>query len=173
MLPKDLRHIGWEFSIAKDVAAEGNGIVSWFGKGPGESYPDKCDAARVGIFEKAIKDLDTMYEVPQENGNRMGTRWAYIRSSASRGLAINATNEFSFKISNKIAGLDVARHPYEIVSSEDYVLTSGSCATWCRLRMPDSGWEFEVELAAVEILKRKIEAHSEGGSEQQRGDNDI
>ncbi|KAK9254585.1 glycosyl hydrolases family 2, TIM barrel domain-containing protein [Lipomyces tetrasporus] len=155
MLPKDLRHIGWEFSIAKDVAAEGNGIVSWFGKGPGESYPDKCDAARVGIFEKAIKELDTMYDVPQENDNRMGTR---------RGLAINATNEFSFKISNKIAGLDVARHPYEIVSSEDYVLRvdhaqhgvgTQACGPGVlepyRLRMSDSGWEFEVELAAVEV----------------------
>ncbi|KAK9357703.1 hypothetical protein V1504DRAFT_463651 [Lipomyces starkeyi] len=38
MLPKDLPRVGWEFSIAKDIAAGGEGVASWFGKGPGESY---------------------------------------------------------------------------------------------------------------------------------------
>ncbi|KAK9320320.1 glycoside hydrolase superfamily [Lipomyces orientalis] len=107
-----------------------------FGKGPGESYPDKCDAARIGIFEKAIKDLDTMYEVPQENGNRMGTRWEYIRSSARRGLAIPA------------------RHPYEIVPTEDYVLKVDHAQHGLgtqALRMCESGWQFEVKLAAIEV----------------------
>ncbi|KAK9342371.1 glycosyl hydrolases family 2, TIM barrel domain-containing protein [Lipomyces starkeyi] len=162
MLPKDLPRVGWEFSIAKDIAAGGEGVASWFGKGPGESYSDKCEAARIGIFEKAVKDLDFVYEVPQENGNRMGTRWAYIRSSASRGLAVHAGAEFGFKVSNKIAGLDIAKHPCEVVPSEDWILRvdyaqhgvgSQACGPGVldpyRLKMAESGYEFQCALKAV------------------------
>ncbi|KAK9492235.1 glycosyl hydrolases family 2, TIM barrel domain-containing protein [Lipomyces doorenjongii] len=152
MLPKNLPRIGWESSIAKDVAADGEGVVSWFSKGPGE----------IGIFEMPIKDLDTIYEVPQENGNRMGTRWAYIRSSGSHGLAVNASTEFGFKVSNKIAGFEAARHPNEVVASEDWILRvdyaqhglgTQACGPGVlepsRLKMSESGWEFEVELKVI------------------------
>ncbi|KAK9240395.1 glycosyl hydrolases family 2, TIM barrel domain-containing protein [Lipomyces kononenkoae] len=165
MLPKYIPRIGWEFSLSKDVAADGDGIVSWFGKGPGESYADKCDAARIGIFEMAIKDLDVTYEVPQENGNRMGTRWAYIRSSSAskKGLAVNASTEFGLKVSNKIAGLEAAKHPYQVVPNQDWILRvdyaqhglgTQACGPGVlepyRLKMSETGWEFEVELKVIE-----------------------
>jgi beta-galactosidase len=54
--------------------------VSWFGRGPGESYNDKCSSQQVGIWEKGIDDMGTSYEVPQENGNRVGTRWCTVSS---------------------------------------------------------------------------------------------
>ncbi|KAK9361721.1 galactose mutarotase-like domain-containing protein [Lipomyces starkeyi] len=109
-----------------------------------------------------IRDLDIMYEVPQENGNRNGTRWAYIRSSGRHGLAVSASTEFGFKVSNKIAGLEAARHPYEVVPSEDWILgvdyaQHGLGTQACgpgvlepyRLKMSESGWEFEVELKVI------------------------
>ncbi|KAK9390443.1 galactose mutarotase-like domain-containing protein [Lipomyces mesembrius] len=155
MLPKDLPRIGWEFSIAKDVAADGEGVVSWFGKGPGESYPDKCDAARIGIFEMPIRDLDTIYEGPNK-------RTAILWEPGSDGLAVNASTEFGFKVSNKIAGLEAARHPYEVVPSEDWVLRvdyaqhglgTQACGPGVlepyRLKMSESGWEFEVGLKVI------------------------
>ncbi|KAK9489351.1 glycosyl hydrolases family 2, TIM barrel domain-containing protein [Lipomyces doorenjongii] len=164
MIPRDIPRLGWEFSLAKDIAADGDGIATWFGKGPDESYPDKCSAARVGVFEKAIRDLDTVYEVPQENGNHMGTRWAYIRSTASRGLAVRASENFGFKVSNKIAGLDAAKHPCDVVSSKDWILRmdyaqhgvgSQACGPGVldpyRLKMSDVGYQFEVELMAVKV----------------------
>ncbi|KAK9343691.1 glycosyl hydrolases family 2, TIM barrel domain-containing protein [Lipomyces starkeyi] len=156
MLPKHLPRLGWEFSIAKDIAAGGEGVASWFGKGPGESYSDKCEAARIGIFEKVVKDLDVFYEVPQENGNRMGTPWAYIRSSASHARSL------VLKVSNKIAGLDIAKHPCEVVPSEDWILRvdyaqhgvgSQACGPGVldpyRLKMTESGYEFQYALTAV------------------------
>lgn len=54
--------------------------ASWFGLGPGESYNDKCSSQQVGIWEKEIDDMGTSYEVPQENGNRVGTRWCTVSS---------------------------------------------------------------------------------------------
>ncbi|KAK9350314.1 hypothetical protein V1523DRAFT_464774 [Lipomyces doorenjongii] len=167
MLPKDLPRVGWEFSIAKDIAAEGEGVASWFGKGPGESYSDKCEAARIGHFENEVKNLDIVYEVPQENGNRMDTRWAYVRSSATRGLAVHASAKFGFKVSNQIGGLDIAKHPFEVVPSEDWILRldyaqhglgSQACGPGVldpyRLEMTESGYEFEFALTAIESEQR-------------------
>lgn len=57
--------------------------VSWFGFGPGESYNDKYSSQQVGIWEKVIDDMGTSYEVPQENGNRIGTRWCTVSSKNS------------------------------------------------------------------------------------------
>ncbi|WP_157859139.1 glycoside hydrolase family 2 TIM barrel-domain containing protein, partial [Streptomyces pathocidini] len=57
--------------------------VRWFGKGPGEAYPDSQEAARVGLFDATVDELQTPYVVPQENGHRAAVRWAEL-SRASR-----------------------------------------------------------------------------------------
>jgi hypothetical protein len=47
--------------------------VKWLGRGPGESYCDKKQAARIGVWESNIDKMASNYEFPQENGNR--TAW--------------------------------------------------------------------------------------------------
>ncbi|TMR23823.1 DUF4981 domain-containing protein [Nonomuraea turkmeniaca] len=50
--------------------------VTWFGRGPGEAYPDTGMAARVGRWTKTIDELQVPYVYPQENGHRADVRWA-------------------------------------------------------------------------------------------------
>ncbi|MGP3920915.1 glycoside hydrolase family 2 TIM barrel-domain containing protein [Nonomuraea sp. 10N515B] len=50
--------------------------VTWFGRGPGEAYPDTGMAARVGRWTASIDELQTPYVYPQENGLRADVRWA-------------------------------------------------------------------------------------------------
>ncbi|MGP3959740.1 glycoside hydrolase family 2 TIM barrel-domain containing protein [Nonomuraea sp. 3N208] len=50
--------------------------VTWFGRGPGEAYPDTGMAARVGRWTATIDELQTPYVYPQENGHRADVRWA-------------------------------------------------------------------------------------------------
>ncbi|MEV1174128.1 glycoside hydrolase family 2 TIM barrel-domain containing protein [Nonomuraea sp. NPDC049784] len=50
--------------------------VTWFGRGPGEAYPDTGMAARVGRWTASIEELQTPYVYPQENGHRADVRWA-------------------------------------------------------------------------------------------------
>ncbi|MDP4506976.1 glycoside hydrolase family 2 TIM barrel-domain containing protein [Nonomuraea turcica] len=50
--------------------------VTWFGRGPGEAYPDTGMAARVGRWTASIDELQTPYVYPQENGHRADVRWA-------------------------------------------------------------------------------------------------
>ncbi|MCK2219154.1 DUF4981 domain-containing protein [Actinomadura sp. ATCC 31491] len=50
--------------------------VTWFGRGPGEAYPDTGLAARVGRWTATLDELQTPYVHPQENGHRAEVRWA-------------------------------------------------------------------------------------------------
>ncbi|MGI5291322.1 glycoside hydrolase family 2 TIM barrel-domain containing protein [Nonomuraea polychroma] len=50
--------------------------VTWFGRGPGEAYPDTGMAARVGRWTATVDELQIPYVYPQENGHRADVRWA-------------------------------------------------------------------------------------------------
>lgn len=78
--PPNLPRVGYNVQMAPAYDT-----VSWFGLGPGESYNDKCSSQQVGIWEKNVRDMGTNYEVPQENGNRVGTRWCTLRASKDAG----------------------------------------------------------------------------------------
>lgn len=58
---------------------EGLEEVEWFGRGPHESYIDRYASARVGLFQGAIRDQTFRYVRPQENGNKLDTRWMTLR----------------------------------------------------------------------------------------------
>ena len=74
--PPNLPRIGHNIRLAPQYTR-----VKWFGLGPGESYNDTHSAQRVGIWDKKIIDMGTDYDVPQENGNRVGTRWCIVSAS--------------------------------------------------------------------------------------------
>lgn len=60
--------------------------ASWFGTGPGPSYPDSRNGVHVGRFEAGIDDLFVDYAVPQENGHRSDLRSLTLgRSDADGG----------------------------------------------------------------------------------------
>jgi beta-galactosidase len=71
----------WDFPLPRlgvRFAVPGTDRVTWFGRGPGEAYPDSRLAARVGRFTLTVDELQTPYARPQENGNRTEVRWAEI-----------------------------------------------------------------------------------------------
>lgn len=78
--PPNLPRVGHNIQLAPAYDR-----VAWFGLGPGESYNDKCSSQQVGVWEKHVREMGTDYEVPQENGNRVGTRWCVVRSSDHSG----------------------------------------------------------------------------------------
>lgn len=105
----------------------------WFGPGPVESYPDKRSSQRVGIWSKTISELQTSYEVPQENGNRMETRWLEITNL--QGIGIKVTGELSSGMNESAertfqwtagrytaAALEEARHPCDLVEEDATLL---------------------------------------------------
>lgn len=105
--------MGWEWGVPSDI-----GFAKSYGLGPEESYVDKQQGCRVGVFESSLIDLKTQYEVPQEHGNHHRTKWAFVSAnSMASGLFVHMqTSEtgipFGFKVSNE-KDLEDAKHPYE------------------------------------------------------------
>lgn len=61
--------------------------IRWCGLGPGESYPDKRSAQKIGIWSvDSVEELQTPYEMPQENGNRMDTGWVTFAGANGDGF---------------------------------------------------------------------------------------
>ena len=86
-LPEALPRLGYSFALA--CADPGAVQVDWYGRGPGESYPDSSTAARLGRWRHRVADWQTPYVVPQENGLRSGLRWAEL-GLPTRSLRVTA-----------------------------------------------------------------------------------
>ncbi|KGO38576.1 Glycoside hydrolase, family 2, N-terminal [Penicillium expansum] len=123
--PKYIPRIGLTLRLPRQYDA-----ATWFGRGPGESYRDTRSAARFGKYTASIESgLETPYEWPQENGNRIDTRWVNVHSSppdtsyaASAGaiapipeIQAYMDTPFSFSLRKyATAELDRAKHPHEL-----------------------------------------------------------
>ncbi|WP_236895210.1 glycoside hydrolase family 2 TIM barrel-domain containing protein [Clostridium beijerinckii] len=59
---------------------------SWYGMGPEENYIDRCEGSKLGIYYSTPIDNLSRYLVPQECGNRTGTRWLVVKNDKNEGL---------------------------------------------------------------------------------------
>ncbi|OOM75659.1 beta-galactosidase [Clostridium puniceum] len=72
---------------------------SWYGMGPDENYIDRCEGAKLGIYESTPVENLSKYLVPQECGNRTGTRWVQIQNEKGEGLKFTYDKEpFEFSV---------------------------------------------------------------------------
>jgi beta-galactosidase len=93
--------------------------ITWFGTGPGESYPDSRRAARIGRHTSTVDQWQTPYVFPQENGHRSDVRWALLTANSGRGLRIAGFPEFGLTARRwTSADLDAARHTNELRPSD-------------------------------------------------------
>jgi beta-galactosidase len=60
--------------------------VTWWGRGPHESYWDRKTGARVGLYSATAADLYHPYVRPQENGTRADVRWMTVTNADGVGL---------------------------------------------------------------------------------------
>lgn len=118
--PKIIPRIGLTMQVPTEFSA-----ATWFGRGPGESYRDKKEAARFGRWSAPIEDLATMYEWPQEHGSRSEVRWVAIESrSSGKSLVARMDAPFSFSLrEHSVQELDRATHPHELRRGENHFLT--------------------------------------------------
>ncbi|MER5438146.1 glycoside hydrolase family 2 TIM barrel-domain containing protein [Streptomyces sp. NPDC002790] len=88
--------------------------VRWFGGGPGEAYPDTREAARLGRWESTVDALHTPYVRPQENGARVGVRWAELG-----GLRIEGEPEYALTARRwTTQQLDAATHRTDLTPGD-------------------------------------------------------
>ena len=89
MIPK----IGMTLGVNRSL-----GQVEYFGRGPGENYPDSKACNIIDHYRSAAADMFEHYPKPQDNGNRMDVIWATLHDSHGKGLRIDAPQGIHFSI---------------------------------------------------------------------------
>jgi beta-galactosidase len=89
--------------------------LTWFGRGPQETYVDRKSGAAFGIYERLVGEIQHNYVRPQENGNRSDVRWINLMSDVNLHLNLliqamkNNTIDFSIWLYS-MSDLEKAKH---------------------------------------------------------------
>jgi len=88
--------------------------VKWYGLGPAETYADRKEGAKLGIYQNKVMDNMAKYLVPQECGNKMGVRYAAVTDAKGRGMLF-AGDSISFSaLPYTPHEMENASHGYEL-----------------------------------------------------------
>jgi beta-galactosidase/evolved beta-galactosidase subunit alpha len=116
--PRTLPRIGLVMTLPEIIDH-----VTWYGRGPGESYSDIRQANRWGVYSKRVADLTTPYERPQENGNRTEVRWVVLTDTHGRGLFATMSPHLDFSAHHYTAQeMEQARHLFELKPRKEITL---------------------------------------------------
>jgi len=70
--------------------------VSWYGRGPQESYGDRKTGYAIGLYKGKVADQYRNYIRPQESGNKTDVRWLSLSDAAGGGLKVAGSIPLSF-----------------------------------------------------------------------------
>jgi beta-galactosidase len=70
--------------------------LSWYGRGPYESYADRKTGSALGLYAGKVADQYHGYIRPQESGNKTDVRWFQLKSADGTGVRVGADTPFAF-----------------------------------------------------------------------------
>lgn len=99
--------------------------VSWYGRGPQETYCDRKTGAKIARHTSTVAKLEHRYMRPQENGHRTDVRSLEVTDSAGTGFVVESMDiPFGFNLGYYTPEkLDKAKHLFE--------LEKDNCITLC------------------------------------------
>ncbi|MBN1155029.1 DUF4981 domain-containing protein, partial [candidate division KSB1 bacterium] len=108
--------LGWFQKVGLQMQLPGEyDNLSWFGRGPQETYPDRKTGVKMGIHSGTISEQYVPYVVPQDHGNKTDVRWTTLTNDQGIGLAVFACPEMNISASNfALDNLDRARYPFQL-----------------------------------------------------------
>lgn len=65
--------------------------VSWYGRGPSETYWNRKDGSPIGVYHGTVTEQFVPYLRLQENGNKTDVRWIALRNNEGEGLMASMT----------------------------------------------------------------------------------
>jgi beta-galactosidase len=98
----------------------GFSTMTWYGRGPWESYWDRKTGAALGIYKEDVYKPDHTYVRPQENGNKSDVRW--VAWTNAKGLGLMATGTPTINTSAwpySMIDLEQARHIHDLPRREN------------------------------------------------------
>lgn len=88
-LPDPLR-IGLSYSIPTSLTD-----LSWFGRGPQESYADRKSGMALGLWQGKLAEQHHDYVRPQETGNKVDVRWLTLEGQGLPALRVTGAGPLS------------------------------------------------------------------------------
>ncbi len=114
----DLPRFGMQMAMPK-----GFGTMTWYGRGPQETYWDRKSGAAVGVYSGPVEEQTHLYVRPQENGNKTDVRWVALTNAEGAGLLAVGMPLLSVSAwPYTMADLEKAAHPFDIPASDTITL---------------------------------------------------
>ncbi len=104
------------FGMQLELPGEFN-HMTWFGKGPHETMPDRNTSGLVAIHSCPVEEVAHNYLYPQENGNRSEVRWMAMTDKQGEGILFKDAGETLLNVSAwpyTMEDLDRAQHIHEL-----------------------------------------------------------
>ena len=97
--------------------------VEWFGRGPGESYPDRKEAALLGTYRTTVSEMHFPFTPPAENGGREDTKYICLSTDAGEKLTFRFSRPVHFDAHHYNAGdLREAMHEHELTRRRETIV---------------------------------------------------
>ncbi|MCD7938730.1 MAG: DUF4981 domain-containing protein [Bacteroides intestinalis] len=74
------------------------GQVSYLGRGEHETYMDRNQSGKIGIYHTDVERMFHYYVRPQATGNRTDVRWMQLADKTGEGLAFRSDASFQFSV---------------------------------------------------------------------------
>jgi beta-galactosidase len=114
----DLARVGTVLELEPGV--EG---LTWFGRGPIETYPDRRRAGTIGRWTSTVAEAHGPYVRPQENGGRTDVRWLELCRDTGDGLRIELARPGQVSATHHRArDLADASHREELVARPETIV---------------------------------------------------
>ena len=127
--PELLPRVGFTTSVSKDFD-----LLTWYGRGPEENYPDRKTGYAIGIYENTVDGMFEPYLIPQDCGLRCYNRWLTMTSTSGCGLRFAMDEPFNFNAYNySTDNLTKAVYTYQLQRQDgvtlnlDYATTGVGC----------------------------------------------
>ncbi|MDQ8201462.1 glycoside hydrolase family 2 TIM barrel-domain containing protein [Pelagicoccus sp. SDUM812003] len=98
--------------------------LSWFGRGPHESYWDRKAGTWVSRFEGTVSDQYVPYILPQEHGNKTDLRWLALANETGRRIRFDFAQAVEGGVSHFTAhDLFKAKHTIDLNPRTESIIT--------------------------------------------------
>jgi beta-galactosidase len=95
--------------------------ITWFGRGPFETYPDRKTGAKLGIYQSTADDEYVPYIIPQDYGNKTDVQWVSVTNNEGIGLLVKGEENFNTSLQKFDTDLLTrAFYPFQLVE-DDYL----------------------------------------------------
>ena len=96
--------------------------ITWYGRGPFETYPDRKTGAKIGKYSSTAEDDYVPYIIPQDYGNKTDVHWLKLTDYNGNGIKVTGKQQFNTSV-HKYSTKNLTRALYRKQLKPDNAVT--------------------------------------------------